>query len=73
MGWVCLFVTPLLQLVQNHISQGNKKPAGTPERFAGSYDISLYADDLKRDLHRGFYTLLMNLCLEKRWIIYYPQ
>ncbi len=30
-------------------------------------------DTSKRDLHREFYTLLISLCLEKRWIICYAQ
>ncbi len=41
MGWVCLSVKPLLQPVQNHMSKGKKSQL---ERFAGSYDITLYTE-----------------------------
>jgi hypothetical protein len=46
---VCLSVTPLLQRVESHMSKGNKEsqPERTPERFAGSYDITLYTEYFK--------------------------
>jgi hypothetical protein len=71
---VCLSVTPLLQRVQNHMSKGNRR--NQPERQNASQALmtSLYIQStLKRDLHREFYTVLINLCLEKRWIIYYAR
>ncbi len=39
---VCFSVTPLLQRVQNHMSKRNKR--NQPERFEGSYDITLYIE-----------------------------
>jgi hypothetical protein len=54
------------------MSKGNKE--SQLERFAGSYDITLYTDNtLKCDLHSEFYTLPMDPCLEKRCVIYYAQ
>jgi hypothetical protein len=47
---VCLYVTPLLQHYENHMSSGNK--GNQPERKlatireAGSYDINLYTEYL---------------------------
>ncbi len=74
---VCLYVTPLLQYQENHMSSGNKR--NQPElklaaiSEAGSQHISLYTEDLSRNLHREFYTLLMNPCLEKQCTINYAR
>ncbi len=74
-GWVCLSVctsvTALLQRVQNHMSKGNKESQSECRNASQALMTSLYIQStLKRDL---FYTLLINLCLEKQWIIYYAQ
>jgi hypothetical protein len=77
-GWVCLSVrlsvTPLLQDVQNHMSKGNK--GRQPERdleaeAKQALRTSLYIQStLKRNLYWEFYNVLLNLCLEKQWIMY---
>jgi hypothetical protein len=74
MGWVCLYVMPLLQHLQNHVSKGNK--GNRPERQLAALAkqaimTSVYTEStLKRNLHREFYSLLINSCLEKRCVIY---
>jgi hypothetical protein len=70
-------VTPLLQRVQIHMSKGNKgiQPERKLETEAKqALRTSLYIQStLKRNLLKisEVYTLLINLCLEKRWIVYY--
>ncbi len=70
-----MYVTPLLQRVQIHMSKGNKgiQPERELETEAKqALRTSLYIQStLKRNLLSEVYTLLISLCLEKRWIVYY--
>ncbi len=61
---------------QKYMSKWNK--GNQPERQFASQALmtSVYIyiqSTLKRNLHREFCILLISLCLEKRWIIYYAR
>ncbi len=63
MVWVCLSVTPLLP--ERELEAEAKQALGL------HFIIYTFQSTLKRNLHREFYTLLINLlCLETQWVIY---